>query len=101
MERRAEGRFEVALEVSRTLTFPSNHANLKQILAAIDLVPLEGDVGRITRRAEEFKDLHDTLQRNLPTYLTLIMDVLAGVHQKVKNSMIGDSTRQVVGAVCS
>ncbi|KAF9268974.1 NIC-domain-containing protein [Marasmius fiardii PR-910] len=78
MERRAEGRLEVALE----------------ILESIDVVPLEGDVARITRRAEDFKDLHDTLQRNLPTYLTLIMDVLAGVHQKVKNSMVADATRQ-------
>ncbi|KAI3609897.1 nucleoporin-interacting protein nic96 [Moniliophthora roreri] len=78
MERRSEGRSEVALE----------------ILESIDLVPLEGDVARITRRAEDFKDLHETLQRNLPTYLTLIMDVLAGVHQKVKNSMVADTTRQ-------
>jgi nuclear pore complex protein Nup93 len=53
-------------------------------------------VSRITRRAEEFKDLHEALQRNLQTYLTLTMDVIAAVHQMSKNSLVPDASRQMV-----
>ncbi|KAJ7590534.1 nucleoporin-interacting protein NIC96 [Mycena floridula] len=77
----------------------AKHANRAEvvldIMEAIDLIPLEGDVAKITRRAEEFKDLHESLQRNLPTYLTLTMDAIAGVHQRVKHSMVADATRQM------
>ncbi|KAJ7151727.1 nucleoporin-interacting protein NIC96 [Mycena filopes] len=80
VEARQAGRPEVALE----------------IMESTDLIPLDGDVGKITRRAEEFKDLHEALQRNLQTYLPLTMDALAGVHQKTKSSMgPGDATRQM------
>jgi len=65
-------------------------------MQSTDLIPLDGDVAKITRRAEEFKDLHESLQRNLQTYLTLTMDALAGVHQKTKTSAMADSTRQMV-----
>ncbi|TFK38656.1 nucleoporin-interacting protein NIC96 [Crucibulum laeve] len=66
-----------------------------EIMESTDLIPLNGDVAKITRRAEEFKDLHEALQRNLQTYLPLTMDSLAGVHQKVKASMVADATRQM------
>jgi nuclear pore complex protein Nup93 len=65
-------------------------------MESTDLIPLSGDIAKITRRAEEFKDLHETLQRNLQIYLPLTMDALVGVHQKVKQSVIADSTRQMV-----
>ena len=65
-------------------------------MESIDLIPLDGDVAKITRRAEEFKDLHEALQRNLQTYLPLTMDALAAVHQKVKVSHVADATRQMV-----
>ncbi|KAJ6614876.1 nucleoporin-interacting protein NIC96 [Mycena sp. CBHHK59/15] len=66
------------------------------IMEATDLIPLDGDVSKITRRAEEFKDLHEALQRNLQTYLPLTMDALAGVHQKTKASIgPADATRQM------
>lgn len=65
-------------------------------MESTDLIPLDGDVAKITRRAEEFKDLHESLQRNLQTYLPLTMDALAGVHQKVKASIVADATRQTV-----
>jgi len=66
-----------------------------EIMESIDLMPLDGDVAKITRRAEEFKDLHEALQRNLQTYLPLTMDALAAVHQKVKVSHVADATRQM------
>lgn len=65
-------------------------------MESTDLVPMDGDVGKITRRAEEFRDLPESLQRNLQTFLTLTMDALATVHQKVKGSMVADSTKQMV-----
>lgn len=68
-------------------------------MESIDLIPLDGDVAKITRRAEEFRDLHEALQRNLQTYLPLTMDALAAVHQKVKASHAADATRQMVGEI--
>ncbi|EAU93284.1 nucleoporin-interacting protein NIC96 [Coprinopsis cinerea okayama7 len=66
-----------------------------EIIESMDLIPLSGDIAKTTRRAEEFKDLHPSLQRNLQTYLTLTMDALAGVHQKTKNASVADTTRQM------
>jgi nuclear pore complex protein Nup93 len=68
-------------------------------MESIDLIPMDGDVGKITRRAEEFRDLPEALQRNLQTFLTLTMDALAVVHQKVKTSMAAEATRQMVSAL--
>lgn len=65
------------------------------IMESTDLIPLTGDIAKITRRAEEFRDLHESLQKNLQTYLTLTMDALAGVHQRVKTSMVADATKQM------
>jgi hypothetical protein len=74
----------------------------KQIVESTDLVPLDGDVAKINRRAEEFKELHDSLQRNLHTYLPLAMDTIVGVYQKLKvSSNTIDSSRQMVRAVVS
>lgn len=66
-------------------------------MESTDLVPLDGDVAKINRRAEEFKELHDSLQRNLHAYLPLAMDAIAGVYQKVKASSTPDASRQMVG----
>ena len=65
-------------------------------MESTDLVPMDGDVAKITRRAEEFRDLPEALQRNLQTFLTLTMDVLAAVHQKVKTSMVAEATKHMV-----
>lgn len=62
------------------------------------LIPLDGDVGRITKQAEAFKGLHESLQRNLPTYVMLTMDALAAVHQQKKSAGIPESTKQAVSA---
>lgn len=64
------------------------------------LIPLDGDVTKITRKAEEFKDLHEALQRNLQTYLTLTMDAIAGIHQKLKAAGYVDATRLSVRVPC-
>jgi nuclear pore complex protein Nup93 len=66
-------------------------------MESTNLIPLDGDVGKITKRAEEFKDLHEALQRNLQIYLTLTMDIIAGIHQRVKAAGAGDTARAMVG----
>ncbi|OCH83853.1 nucleoporin-interacting protein NIC96 [Obba rivulosa] len=66
-----------------------------EIMESTDLIPMDGDVAKIQRRAEEFRDLPDALQRNLQLFLTLTMDTLASVHQKVKASSMADATRQM------
>lgn len=65
-------------------------------MESTNLVSLDGDVSRITRKAEEFKEYHEALQRNLQTFLTLTMDALSGVHQKTKVSLIPDPARHMV-----
>ncbi|TFK99639.1 nucleoporin-interacting protein NIC96 [Pterulicium gracile] len=79
LDAKVAGRPEVALE----------------IMESTELIPLDGEIAKITRRAEEFKDLHESLQRNLQVYLPLTMDSLAGVYHNLKSSsMAGDTTRQ-------
>ncbi|KAF8170381.1 nucleoporin-interacting protein NIC96 [Pholiota molesta] len=53
------------------------------ILESTDLIPLR------------VPDLHPALQKNLQTYLTLTMDALQGVHQRVKSSMVADANKQM------
>ncbi|KAL4069265.1 nucleoporin-interacting protein NIC96 [Scleroderma citrinum] len=67
-----------------------------EIMESTDLIPFDGDVVKITRKAEEFKDLHDALQRNLQVYLPLTMDCLAVVHRSIKTSTaVTEATRQM------
>ncbi|EMD30731.1 hypothetical protein CERSUDRAFT_89692 [Gelatoporia subvermispora B] len=79
MDAKDSGRAELALE----------------IMESTELIPMDGDVAKIQRRAEEFRDLPDALQRNLQLFLTLTMDTLASAHQKVKASSMADATRQM------
>ena len=65
-------------------------------MESTDLIPLSGDIAKTTRWAEEFRGLHEALQKNLQTYLPLTMDALSGVHQRVKSSMVADATKQMV-----
>ena len=68
-------------------------------MESTELIPMDGDVAKIQRRAEEFRDLPEALQRNLQVFLTLIMDILASAHQKAKSSLMTEATRQVVSAL--
>lgn len=100
MDAKNAGRPEVALDVGCAFIIENRSLIIyAQIMESTDLIPLSGDVAKITRRAEEFKDLHEALQRNLQIYLPLTMDALVGVHQKVKQSVIADATRQMVSHV--
>ncbi|KIK65662.1 hypothetical protein GYMLUDRAFT_39166 [Collybiopsis luxurians FD-317 M1] len=66
-----------------------------EILESTSLIPLdvgvanakegEVDVIKITRKAEEFSQQHEALQRCLPVYLVMCMDALSGVASKIKS----------------
>ena len=62
----------------------------QQIIESTDLIPITGDIAKTTRHAEEFRDLHESLQKKLT------MDALAGAHRRVKASMVADATKQTV-----
>lgn len=66
------------------------------LMESTGLIPLSGDITKITRQAEEFRELHESLQRNLQTYLVLTMDALAGICQRTKSAGVADATRQLV-----
>lgn len=74
------GRFEAALEA----------------IESTDLVPFESDTARLNRRAAEFESTyHDSVKRNLPTYLPLTMEILAELHRKIKNSAMVDASKKM------
>ena len=62
-------------------------------MESTNLIPLTGDIAKIMRHAEEFRDLHESLQKNLQTYLMLTMDALAYVYQRVKALIVADATK--------
>lgn len=100
MAAKEAGRLEAALEVRS-----SQYAVLKffltliddQAIESTDLVPFDGDTGKLNRRATEFEaSYHDAVKRNLPTYLPLTMEILSELHRKVKASSFGDASRKMV-----
>ncbi|KAF8572548.1 hypothetical protein K439DRAFT_1378281, partial [Ramaria rubella] len=71
--------------------------NLDAALQAIkssNLVPLDGDITTITKRAEEFRDQDQSISRNLHVFLPLTMDVLHRQHENITRSIYSESGRQ-------
>ncbi|KAF8323007.1 nucleoporin-interacting protein NIC96 [Cantharellus anzutake] len=65
-------------------------------LAAIEasgLIPFDGDVQAITRKADSFKENDEAITMNLSHILLLAMNILHGLHGKVKHAMHGDNSR--------
>lgn len=67
-----------------------------QAIESLDLVPLDGDVVSITRKAEDFKEVDDNIARNFSEILLMTMNILFKVHQGLKESPYGDASRQNV-----
>ncbi|KAF8491289.1 nucleoporin-interacting protein NIC96 [Gautieria morchelliformis] len=81
----------------RTAREAKEAGNLDAALQAIessDLVPLDGDMATITKRAEEFKDHDESISRNLHAFLPLTMEVLHRQHENIKRSIYSESGRQ-------
>jgi nuclear pore complex protein Nup93 len=57
------------------------------------LVPLEGDIPTLTRKAEEFKEENEAITRNMSEILLLTMNILYGIHQRAKQSLFAQSSR--------
>lgn len=62
----------------------------------LDLIPLRGDVVTITRKAEAFKDIDESISKNLSEILLLVMNCISKLYQALKNSPYGDVNRQQV-----
>lgn len=67
-------------------------------MESTELLSLDGDVAKINRRADEFKNQHEALQRNIEMFLPLVMDCIVALYRKIKAAGTPDSARQ---AVCS
>ena len=66
-------------------------------MESTQLIPLEGDIPTITRRADEFKEHDDAIARNLQIFLPLTMEILRGLHEQAKTSpSFGDAGRLAV-----
>lgn len=50
----------------------------------------------ITKHAEEFKDLDESITRNLHVFLPLTMEILHKQHENIKRSMYSEYGRQAV-----
>ncbi|KIY66378.1 nucleoporin-interacting protein NIC96 [Cylindrobasidium torrendii FP15055 ss-10] len=70
------------------------HQDALNAIAKTELVPLDDEVGKATRRAEEFRHLHESLQRTLPIYVRVAMDAISGLHKATKNGSMPDVQRQ-------
>jgi nuclear pore complex protein Nup93 len=63
-------------------------------LRASGIVPLDPDMGTITRHAETFRSLDDSVARSLPQVLVMAMTTLAGLHRSLKEGRYIDPARQ-------
>lgn len=68
--------------------------NALTILEQLNIVPLDGDLVTIIRRAEESKDLDEAILRNFDTLLLTTMNILYKIHTALKESPYGDASRQ-------
>ncbi|KAL1923580.1 uncharacterized protein VTP21DRAFT_8560 [Calcarisporiella thermophila] len=74
-----EGQFEQAL----------------QLMEQLNLIPLESDMALITRKADDLRDLDETIARNFSQLLLMTMTILYKLYTALKESPYGDSERQL------
>lgn len=60
----------------------------------VNIVPVDGDLVTILRRAEESKELDEAILRNYDTILPTTMNILYKLHTALKESPYGDASRQ-------
>ncbi|GAA96311.1 uncharacterized protein L969DRAFT_95409 [Mixia osmundae IAM 14324] len=64
------------------------------IFEELNIVPLEGDMNTLIRRAEEFKQLDDAITRNFDVVILTVMNTLYKLNARLKESPYGDEGRQ-------
>jgi nuclear pore complex protein Nup93 len=87
-------RILLSLKQSFTLFGRGEYEQALNLADSLDLIPLRGDVVTITRKAEAFKDVDDTIARNLSEILLMLMNAISKIYQACKSSAYGDSGRQ-------
>ncbi|TIA94364.1 hypothetical protein E3P81_00121 [Wallemia ichthyophaga] len=60
----------------------------------LNIIPLSGDVISITRKAEDFKEINESISRNFSDILLVTMNILFKIHANLKESPFGDTSRQ-------
>ena len=64
------------------------------IIENLNIIPLDGDLANIIRRAEDVKELDDAILRNFDIILLTTLNVLYKIHSFLKESPYGDASRQ-------
>ncbi|CDZ96438.1 Cullins [Phaffia rhodozyma] len=65
-----------------------------ETIESIGLLPLTSDITAINRRADEFKDLDESIAHNFSDVLVVTMNCLFKLHQLLKESSYGGEARQ-------
>ncbi|KAI0028083.1 nucleoporin-interacting protein NIC96 [Vararia minispora EC-137] len=73
----------------------SRHDRVLDIMESTNLVPLETDPAKMTRRTEEFRNLHNSLIDNAPVYLVLTMDAIVANYRLAKATLASDANKRV------
>lgn len=89
---------EKLLKVRRAMDL-KNAGDLQNAMAVLEstgLLITDNDMAKISKRAEEFKDMHESLQRNFALYTRLYMDILHQIKQSETRTYV-DSQLGVKG----
>lgn len=62
----------------------------------LGVIPLDGDMSIITRKADEFRDMDEAITRNFAEILLVTMNILYKMYTALKESPYGDQGRQSV-----
>jgi len=65
-------------------------------MESTDLIPLSGDIAKITDGQKSSRICHEAHKRTCKLIFHFTMDALSGVHQRVKSSTVADATKQMV-----
>ena len=69
--------------------------HILQSIEQSQLIPLDGDIQTITRKMDEFKAMDPSITRNLGEILILTMNILHGIHGRIKNAAMGMDREEV------
>ena len=89
---------EILLKLKECLNYyENNQLDLSlSIIENLNLIPLNGDVIFITKKAEDFKEVDESISKNFSDVLLVTMNILFKLHANLKESPFGDSSRQNV-----
>jgi nuclear pore complex protein Nup93 len=83
------GRWETSISVTPhllLLTF--------QIIEELDLIPLSGSPSTLKRYAQNVSLLSDTVAKNIPVLLVMVMQALVNISKQLREAVFGDSSKE-------